>query len=744
MDSSNHLEKISLPYSKKDIGLPSKFQYQKRLTYAIEKFCRNLGWTVFFLMHPDEKDDNIRWFGFKSGRAPPPEAQKEIEPFVQELTSIVGSIKFDKKYSNPHQKRLRAAVSTIRKCEKVIVAGDKTRNFYAMEKRDYNQLLQNKITEDYKVVSQQDVDRTNDKSFDIATKLGLADKMEVYPENPCFLTLKDTKDNFNTKSNTTKPARLINAAKTDVGRVSRILLQEINAKIRLMLGLNQWQSSKDAIEWFKAITNKQDKKFFVYDVVDFYPSICEETLKKALDWASLQTDVSIDDRNVIMHARASFLWAFSKIWAKKKCDNFFDNPQGSNDGAEVAELVGLFMLNQILEANIGFDKSSIGLYRDDGLCAVRGSGRQLDVMRKKLESIFKKNGFGIKVELGMKSVNFLDITFHLESGKYEPFRKDPLPPIYVHNQSNHPRIIKKNLPKGIEKRVSSLCSDEDTFNRHKGLYEGALKEAGYNYQMQYSRPPEKKTTNKKRWPVHIYFNPPFSMNVRTDVGRQFLGLVKKHFPMDGKWGKTLNIHTLKLSYSCMNNLGKEISSHNRKILSDNEGTQDPPGCNCTTIECPLENHCLVPCCVYQGLLSSGPRRPTYNYFGLAGNTFKERYQSHKTSFENPDYKGSTTLSTKFWELKEKGYPADIQWKILHTTKPYKAGMKSCDVCLLEKTRILLGRKGPEKLARDIILLNRRTEVTSKCRHKLKYTLETDYKKRHDPPKTKKNPKLNPP
>ena len=90
------------------------------------------------------------------------------------------------------------------------------------------------------------------------------------------------------------------------------------------------------------------------------------------------------------------------------------------------------------------------------------------------------------------------------------------------------------------------------------------------------------------------------------------------------------------------------------------------------------------------------------------------------------------------------YPADIQWKILHTTKPYKAGMKSCDVCLLEKTRILLGRKGPEKLARDIILLNRRTEVTSKCRHKLKYTLETDYKKRHDPPKTKKNPKLNPP
>ena len=82
-----------------------------------------------------------------------------------------------------------------------------------------------------------------------------------------------------------------------------------------------------------------------------------------------------------------------------------------------------------------------------------------------------------------------------------------------------------------------------------------------------------------------------------------------------------------------------------------------------------------------------------------------------------------------WDLKDKGHPVHLKWNILHTTKPYKAGMKTCDLCLLEKTRILLGRDGPEKIPNDVVLLNRRTEVTAKCRHKLKYTLEADYWRR---------------
>ena len=288
--------------------------------------------------------------------------------------------------------------------------------------------------------------------------------------------------------------------------------------------------------------------------------------------------------------------------------------------------------------------------------------------------------------------------------------------------------------------MASLCSDEETFNRHKQLYEDALKRSGYNYTMQYTKTEQKRTKKGHRWPLHLYFNPPFSLNVRTNVSRKFLNLVKKYFPKDGKFGKSLNIHTLKLSYSCMSNLAKEITSHNNKILQGENQNQSEPGCSCRRIDCPLDGHCLVPCCVYQNTLSSGPNKPVYNYFGLAGNTFKERYMGHKLSFENSTYRGSTTLSNKVWELKEKGLATDMTWKILHRTQPYKAGMKSCDVCLLEKTRILLGRNGPEKIPKDVILLNQRTEVTSKCRHRLKYTLEADYWRR----KLAKNPRLKPP
>ena len=47
--------------------------------------------------------------------------------------------------------------------------------------------------------------------------------------------------------------------------------------------------------------------------------------------------------------------------------------------------------------------------------------------------------------------------------------------------------------------------------------------------------------------------------------------------------------------------------------------------------------------------------------------------------------------------------------------------KGCDLCLTEKVVILLGHDGPEKIPRSTILLNRRTELLQKCRHKRKFT-----------------------
>ena len=89
---------------------------------------------------------------------------------------------------------------------------------------------------------------------------------------------------------------------------------------------------------------------------------------------------------------------------------------GSYDGAEVCELVGLFVLDKI---NKNCPDLDLGLYRDDGLGATKNlSGPQMERLRKKLFSIFKSCGLRITVDCNLSQVDFLDVTFSLSSGKF--------------------------------------------------------------------------------------------------------------------------------------------------------------------------------------------------------------------------------------------------------------------------------------------------------------------------------------
>ena len=73
---------------------------------------------------------------------------------------------------------------------------------------------------------------------------------------------------------------------------------------------------------------------------------------------------------------------------KRQGEELFDVAMGSFDGAEIADLVGLFILH-ILKDEIR--EIDTGLYRDDGLGVVhRANGRTMDTLRKKLITIFKR------------------------------------------------------------------------------------------------------------------------------------------------------------------------------------------------------------------------------------------------------------------------------------------------------------------------------------------------------------------
>ena len=150
---------------------------------------------------------------------------------------------------------------------------------------------------------------------------------------------------------------------------------------------------------------------------------------------------------------------------------------GSYDGAEVCELVGLYMLH-LLSQRLGID--FVGLYRDDGATAQILSKKQADRTRKDIIAIFKSCGFTITVEINLPRKDMLDVTFDLPSGKYWPYRKPNNEPLYIHSKSNHPPSILKHLPKNINDRLSSISCDEAEFDKAKPAYEQALKNSGFN------------------------------------------------------------------------------------------------------------------------------------------------------------------------------------------------------------------------------------------------------------------------
>ena len=105
----NKLTKREIPYSKKDIPIPLRKEYYKKLISKIESLCRRMGWHAYFVLYPEEEEkEKKNFYGFKSGRAPPPEGQAVIKPFLNKLLDMATNLKFRRSFGNDFQSRLKA------------------------------------------------------------------------------------------------------------------------------------------------------------------------------------------------------------------------------------------------------------------------------------------------------------------------------------------------------------------------------------------------------------------------------------------------------------------------------------------------------------------------------------------------------------------------------------------------------------------------------------------------------------
>ena len=83
------------------------------------------------------------------------------------------------------------------------------------------------------------------------------------------------------------------------------------------------------------------------------------------------------------------------------------------------------------------------------------------------------------------------------------------------------------------KHISETSSNEEIFNKSIKIYSKALKESGFTDELKYLSNDVQELGNKnrrKRKRKIIWFNPPYSKNVKTNVGKVFLKLLKKYFP----------------------------------------------------------------------------------------------------------------------------------------------------------------------------------------------------------------------
>ena len=166
----------------------------------------------------------------------------------------------------------------------------------------------------------------------------------------------------------------------------------------------------------------------------------------------------------------------------------------------------------------------------------------------------------------------------------------------------------------------------------------------------------------------------------------------------------------------MPNVKSIISKHKKTAL-------DPPTNNrektCNWInsqKCPpLQQKCLTNNIVYKATVTSNQDNYQHKiHYGITETKFKQRFANHIKSFRHEKHQSNTELSNELWSIRNNNCTPNIVWEILQKYQTYNPNTKRCSLCLNEKLEIA-SYKGHN-------LLNKRSEIINKCRHRNKFAL----------------------
>ena len=216
------MEQTRFNYSMKNVPIPPRSTYIKKLIEKTESVIRRIRWKAFKNKRNwDSDNDNSNSainnnFGFKSRKCPP--QNEELNNFEADVYDMFKNIEF-RQVRDDFQDQLQHDIRKINKSTKAFIPAEKTTNVYEVDKTTHDKLIMDSITSTYKKANTNTINTINNKAKNIATNLNIADRAERMAERQAFLTLKDHKDNFQNKPT----CRLINPAKSEIGRISKQL-----------------------------------------------------------------------------------------------------------------------------------------------------------------------------------------------------------------------------------------------------------------------------------------------------------------------------------------------------------------------------------------------------------------------------------------------------------------------------------------------------------------------------------------
>ena len=130
-----------------------------------------------------------------------------------------------------------------------------------------------------------------------------------------------------------------------LGKVTKNIIQNILTNVKKVNLCNLWRNLYDTIEWFKKIKNKSKATYTQFDIIDFYPLITKSTLINSINYAREYVEITEEQYDIILAYRKTVLKNNGSTWVKSGSDNFDVPFRGGYDSSQIADLVGLYILD---------------------------------------------------------------------------------------------------------------------------------------------------------------------------------------------------------------------------------------------------------------------------------------------------------------------------------------------------------------------------------------------------------------